>query len=258
MDFNFPVSPPVNNLIVPDVYDRLDAAVTARTRVANRQLDTKLRMQERVIDKYRGDAEDNHKKEAMKVKEDMARFKVKLPDFMDFTNWNGLSPGFGNLQRRKRSKSLNMDTPDQSTSGSGKLKWRSVTTDNDSEKSEISGSGSDSHSSQVRQFTSPPLYAGTSAHALPPIQSTRTKPRLVNDSKSHGQMPFLVRTKVQLPNDTNCQTSNTLLDSESGKGSDSDSNSPSLPSIVVSGPPEDNTDETTRIFTLTDACTDRV
>lgn len=46
-------SPPVNNLLQPDIYNRLDAEVIERTRVMNTQLDQRLRVQQKILAKYR-------------------------------------------------------------------------------------------------------------------------------------------------------------------------------------------------------------
>ena len=46
------IPPPVNNLCVPDIFNKLDADVIERTRVLNSQLNVRLNVQERVIVKY--------------------------------------------------------------------------------------------------------------------------------------------------------------------------------------------------------------
>lgn len=46
-------SPPINNLLQPDIYNRLDAEAIERTRVINTQLDERLRVQQKILAKYR-------------------------------------------------------------------------------------------------------------------------------------------------------------------------------------------------------------
>nr|KAG5712838.1 hypothetical protein BaRGS_007435 [Batillaria attramentaria] len=77
--YNNAYTPPVNNLLQPDIYNRLDAETIEKTRVANTQLDERLRAQQRIISKYRLAAERVHRREEARVKEELVRISTKLP-----------------------------------------------------------------------------------------------------------------------------------------------------------------------------------
>lgn len=71
--------PPVNNFLQPDIYNRLDAETIERTRVANTQLGERLRAQERLLSKYRLDAERYHSREKARLRVELLRITDKLP-----------------------------------------------------------------------------------------------------------------------------------------------------------------------------------
>ena len=50
-------TPPVNNACIPDVFNKLDADTIERTRVVNSLLDKRLEVQQKVLSKYRNQAE---------------------------------------------------------------------------------------------------------------------------------------------------------------------------------------------------------
>ncbi|KAK7089579.1 uncharacterized protein [Littorina saxatilis] len=72
-------APPVNNLLQPDIYNRLDAEAIERSRVINTQLDQRLVVQQRIISKYKLAAERFHRREKEKVKDELKRITAKLP-----------------------------------------------------------------------------------------------------------------------------------------------------------------------------------
>ena len=45
--------PPVNNALLPDIYDKLEADTIEKTRVANTVLDIRLSVEQKVIAKYK-------------------------------------------------------------------------------------------------------------------------------------------------------------------------------------------------------------
>jgi hypothetical protein len=45
--------PPINNLLQPDIYNKMDADTIEKTRVVNSQLDQRLNTQQRIIARYR-------------------------------------------------------------------------------------------------------------------------------------------------------------------------------------------------------------
>lgn len=82
MDINLPLSPPVNNNIQISLHDRLDAVVFEKIRVANTQLDTRLTLQEKIINKYRKDAEKTHAHQAQVLKREVKKIRQKKPDYV--------------------------------------------------------------------------------------------------------------------------------------------------------------------------------
>ncbi|KAK6183001.1 hypothetical protein SNE40_010559 [Patella caerulea] len=72
-------APPVNNALLPDIYNRLDAELIERTRVVNSLLDKRLSMQEKVLNKYRRSAEVIYKKETVKIRKELSRIRHSLP-----------------------------------------------------------------------------------------------------------------------------------------------------------------------------------
>lgn len=82
MDINLPLSPPVNNSIQISLNDRLDAITFEKIRVANTQLDTRLSIQEKIINKYRKDVERTHVQQAQRLKREVKKIRQKKPDYV--------------------------------------------------------------------------------------------------------------------------------------------------------------------------------
>ncbi|XP_048738091.1 uncharacterized protein LOC125652748 [Ostrea edulis] len=79
-----PVSaPPINNACLPNVYNKLDAEALKKTKVPNGLLDYRLKVQIRMLEKYRRDADKVHKKEKAKIQRDLRTFDRKLPNMDD-------------------------------------------------------------------------------------------------------------------------------------------------------------------------------
>ncbi|XP_059157250.1 uncharacterized protein LOC131941774 [Physella acuta] len=79
MNMNNVNPPPINNALQPDIYNRLDAETIERTRVANNQLHMRLMLEERVINKYRHEAERIILQEKSRVAQELTRITRKLP-----------------------------------------------------------------------------------------------------------------------------------------------------------------------------------
>ncbi|XP_060586590.1 uncharacterized protein LOC132742258 [Ruditapes philippinarum] len=82
MDINLPMSPPVNNNIQSSLCDRLDAVVFEKMRVVNTQLDARLTLQEKIINKYRRDVEKIHARQTRKIKREVRQIRQKKPDYV--------------------------------------------------------------------------------------------------------------------------------------------------------------------------------
>lgn len=82
MDINLPVDPPVNNNIQTTIYDRLDQVAFERSRVANSQLDTRLSIQEKILNKYRRDVERVHAHQTQRLRREVQKIREKKPDYV--------------------------------------------------------------------------------------------------------------------------------------------------------------------------------
>lgn len=82
MDINLPIDPPVNNNIQTNVYDKLDQVAFEKTRVANSQLDSRLSIQERIINKYRKDVERVHSHQMQRLRREAKKIREKRPDYV--------------------------------------------------------------------------------------------------------------------------------------------------------------------------------
>ena len=82
MDINLPMSPPVNNNIQTTLCDRLDAVVFEKIRVVNTQLDARLSIQEKIINKYRHDVEKIHARQTRRIKREVKQIRQKKPDYV--------------------------------------------------------------------------------------------------------------------------------------------------------------------------------
>ena len=77
-------APPINNLCVPDIYNKLDANVIERTRVINTLLDTKLKVQQKVLTKYKLQAEQMYKRERDRIRHECVGIRRRLPNVSEF------------------------------------------------------------------------------------------------------------------------------------------------------------------------------
>ena len=82
MEINLPIDPPVNNNIQSTVYDKLDQIAFERIRVANNQLDTRLTIQEKILNKHRKDVERVHTHQAERLKREVRKIRQKKPDYV--------------------------------------------------------------------------------------------------------------------------------------------------------------------------------
>ena len=76
-------TPPVNNACIPDVFNKLDADTIERTRVVNSLLDKRLEVQQKVLSKYRNQAEKFHRHEQQKVVKELRKVRRRLPYMND-------------------------------------------------------------------------------------------------------------------------------------------------------------------------------
>ncbi|OWF41543.1 hypothetical protein KP79_PYT11871 [Mizuhopecten yessoensis] len=77
-------APPVNNACVPDIYNKLDADAIEKTRVVNALLDKRLMVQEKVLTKYKHQAEVFYKRQKERVSQELRKVQRKLPSMADF------------------------------------------------------------------------------------------------------------------------------------------------------------------------------
>lgn len=77
-------APPGNNLCVPDIYNKLDADAIERTRVVNTLLDERLRVQEKVLNKYQHQTEVFYNRQIERVSQELRRVQRRLPNMSDF------------------------------------------------------------------------------------------------------------------------------------------------------------------------------
>ncbi len=80
-------SPPVNNALLPDIYNKLDAELQERTRVINSQLDKRLLIQEKVLKKNQRALERHHNEEAIRMRQELARISTCLPAVGNIKNF---------------------------------------------------------------------------------------------------------------------------------------------------------------------------
>jgi len=99
------IPPPVNNLCVPDIFNKLDADVIERTRVLNSQLNVRLNVQERVIVKYKSAAEQRYKRERARVCKDLRSIVRRLPNYSEIPQ---LETKINKLKKRKRRSNLSV------------------------------------------------------------------------------------------------------------------------------------------------------
>ncbi|XP_060554239.1 uncharacterized protein LOC132715263 [Ruditapes philippinarum] len=77
------IPPPVNNACVPDIYNKLDANAIEKTKVMNMQLNYKLKIQEKVLTKYRNAAEQRYTRERDKLRMDLRNICRRMPNYAD-------------------------------------------------------------------------------------------------------------------------------------------------------------------------------
>lgn len=95
------IPPPVNNACVPDIYNKLDANAIEKTKVINMQLSFKLKVQEKVLLKYKNAAEQRYAREREKVRMDLRNIGRRLPNYADIPR---LETKVKKLRRGKRAK----------------------------------------------------------------------------------------------------------------------------------------------------------
>ena len=83
MDVNLPVNAPVNNSLQASLLNRIDAITFERIRVANSQLNSRLEIQEKILNKYRKDAEKLHDNQYRKIHKEFRKIRKKRPDYVD-------------------------------------------------------------------------------------------------------------------------------------------------------------------------------
>ncbi|KAK3780649.1 hypothetical protein RRG08_028097 [Elysia crispata] len=71
--------PPVNNALLPDIYNKLDAGTIEKTRVANTVLDIRLNVEQKLIAKYRREAQRMLQSQKVSAVADLSRIAQKLP-----------------------------------------------------------------------------------------------------------------------------------------------------------------------------------
>lgn len=76
-------APPVNNACLPDIYNKLDADTIEKTRVVNNLLDQRLRIQEKILSKYKTRALVCCKNEKERVRKDLRKIHKHLPNMDD-------------------------------------------------------------------------------------------------------------------------------------------------------------------------------
>jgi len=77
-------APPINNACVPDIYSKLDADIIEKTRVVNSLLDERLKVQEKVLNKYRDQAEKYYEREKDRIRQELWRVRRRMPNMSDF------------------------------------------------------------------------------------------------------------------------------------------------------------------------------
>lgn len=83
MDVNLPLDPPVNNSLQATLYDKIDAVTFERIRVANSQLNSRLEIQEKILNKYRKEAARIHDNQYKKIHKEFRKIHNKKPDYAD-------------------------------------------------------------------------------------------------------------------------------------------------------------------------------
>ncbi|XP_053401133.1 uncharacterized protein LOC128557608 [Mercenaria mercenaria] len=77
------IPPPVNNACLPDIYNKLDANAIEKTKVLNMQLSFRLKLQEKVLSKYRNAAEQRYTREKDKLRMDLRNICRRMPNYAD-------------------------------------------------------------------------------------------------------------------------------------------------------------------------------
>lgn len=75
-----PAAPPVNNACLPDIYNKLDADTIEKTRVINKLLEQRLKIQENIINKYQVRAQVCYKHEKERVRKELRKIQRHLPN----------------------------------------------------------------------------------------------------------------------------------------------------------------------------------
>ncbi|KAK3093132.1 hypothetical protein FSP39_011524 [Pinctada imbricata] len=96
--------PPINNACLPTVYDKLDADARERVRVINGLLDHRLKVQTKILDKYKRDANRVYARERAVVENDLRRTLHRLPYMSDMGRLESKYEGRGLNVRQWRSE----------------------------------------------------------------------------------------------------------------------------------------------------------
>ena len=83
-----PVAPPVNNACLPDIYNKLDADTIEKTRVINKLLEQRLKIQQNILHKYQARVQVCHKHEKERVRKELRKIRRHLPNMDDMEYMN--------------------------------------------------------------------------------------------------------------------------------------------------------------------------
>ncbi|XP_053401129.1 uncharacterized protein LOC128557604 [Mercenaria mercenaria] len=96
------IPPPLNNACVPDIYNKLDANAIEKTKVLNMQLSFRLKIQEKVLSKYRNAVEQRYTRERNKLRMDLRNIGRRMPNYADIPR---LETKVKKLRKEKKVKS---------------------------------------------------------------------------------------------------------------------------------------------------------
>ncbi|KAH3790147.1 hypothetical protein DPMN_168342 [Dreissena polymorpha] len=91
MDINLPLEPPVNNKIQPTIYDKVNQMVFEKIKVANKQLNSRLEIHDKIIEKHRKDIERTHLQQTERLKREAVKIREKKPDYVYEESESGFS-----------------------------------------------------------------------------------------------------------------------------------------------------------------------
>ncbi|KAH3790141.1 hypothetical protein DPMN_168336 [Dreissena polymorpha] len=91
MDINLPLEPPVNNKIQPTIYDKVNQMVFEKIKMANKQLNSRLEIHDKIIEKHRKDIERTHLHQTERLKREAVKIREKRPDYVYEESESGFS-----------------------------------------------------------------------------------------------------------------------------------------------------------------------